>query len=205
MGRNRNKIVGAVVVLALLVGAGVVIASSMDHSEDGGGGSGPGNADDAAFVSGMIPHHEGAVEMAQIALDRAEHPEVKKLANEIIAAQEEEIGTMTPIKEDLEAEHGEHMSGEAHGGMEMDPEKLRTADPFDREFIDMMIPHHEDAVVMAKAELDKGENDTLRKLAEDIISAQNREIEQMRKWREQWYGSSGAEGESSGGHMDEGH
>jgi uncharacterized protein (DUF305 family) len=200
--------VGAAVVLALLVGAGVVIASSMDHSEHGGGGSGAGNADDAAFVSGMIPHHEGAVEMAQIALNRAEHPEIKNLANEIIAAQEEEIGTMTPIKEDLEAEHGEHMSGEGHGGTEMEPEQLRTAEPFDREFIDMMIPHHQDAVEMAKEELDKGENDTLRKLAEDIISAQNREIEQMRKWREEWYGSAGTsskDSEESGGHVDEGH
>ena len=187
MGSKRNLLVAAVVV-AVLAGAGVVIASSMD-----GDGSSAGNTDDAAFVSGMIPHHEGAIEMAQIALDRGEHPEIKKLANEIIAAQEKEIATMTPIKEDLEAEHGEHMAGGGHGGMEMDPEELRTAKPFDREFIDMMIPHHEDAVVMAKEELEKGENDELRKLAEEIISAQNREIEQMRTWREEWYGSSAAE------------
>ena len=205
MSKNRKALAGVVVGIAVLLGAGVVIASSMDHSEHNGGGSGPGNADDAAFVGGMIPHHEGAVEMAQIALDRAEHPEIKKLANEIIAAQEKEIGTMTPIKKDLEAEHGEHMSGGGHGSAEMDPEKLRTAEPFDREFIDMMIPHHEDAVTMANEELEKGENDTLLKLAEDIISAQNREIEQMRKWREEWYGSRGASSGSSGDDMDEGH
>ena len=204
MGKNRKTLTGILVGIALLVGAGVVIASSLD-SEQNGGGSGSGNADDAVFVSAMIPHHEGAVEMAQIALERAERPEVKKLANEIIAAQEKEIRTMTPIKEDLEAEHGEHMAAGEHGSMAMDIEKLRTADPFDREFIDMMIPHHENAVTMAKEELEKGENDTLLKLAEDIVSAQNREIEQLRKWREEWYGSSGASSESSGGQMDEGH
>jgi uncharacterized protein (DUF305 family) len=66
---------------------------------------------------------------------------------------------------------------------------LRDAKPFDREFIDMMIPHHEGAVTMAKEELEKGDNPTLRKLAEDIIAAQNREIAQMREWREKWYGA----------------
>ena len=56
----------------------------------------------------------------------------------------------------------------------------------------MMIPHHEGAIRMAKEELADGEHPTLRELAEEIISAQEREIQQMRDWREAWYGSADA-------------
>jgi uncharacterized protein (DUF305 family) len=195
----------------MLVLALALAACGGDDSDNSGGSAqappaGPGNATDAMFVNSMIPHHEGAVEMAQIAQERAEHPEIKKLADEIITAQEREIGIMEPIRERLAKEHGSAQMEGDHGMAmsEEDLTKLRGADPFDREFIDMMIPHHEGAVTMAEEELDKGENTTLRKLAEDIISSQNREIEQMESWRKEWYGSTGNESgddsEEHGGH-----
>ncbi len=53
-----------------------------------------GDAFDAAFLSEMIVHHEGAVLMAELALTNANHPEVKELATAIIAAQNEEITSM---------------------------------------------------------------------------------------------------------------
>ena len=198
--KNKTKWL-LVAAVTLLAGLALAACGGDDSEQDGGSGAapaaGPGNETDAMFVNGMIPHHEGAVEMAKIAQERAEHPETKKLAGEIITAQEKEIATMTPIREKLVKEHGDgQMEGEHGMGMSKeDLAKLETADPFDREFIDMMVPHHQSAVKMAEEELAKGENATLRKLAEEIVAAQNREIEMMQSWRKEWYGSAGS-GES---------
>ena len=189
--------------LALIAFAAVAVGCGSDNSTSGGSA---GNATDAAFVNDMVPHHESAVEMAELAKTRAEHAEIRQLADDIIAAQNREIKTMESVKaglSDTNSEHmgsEDHMSGDEHSrGMGMDPQQLRDAKPFDRAFIDMMIPHHEGAVTMAKEELSRGKNPTLRGLAEDIVAAQEREIAQMREWREEWHGSAGNSSDSMHG------
>lgn len=59
-----------------------------------------GDSFDEAFLNMMIDHHEGAVDMAESALDNAKHEEIKRLANDIIAAQEGEINMMKAWQED---------------------------------------------------------------------------------------------------------
>ena len=200
-----KTILAALAVLSALglaaVAAGCGDDDHGDHTGGGGGANAAGNATDAAFVNDMVPHHEGAIEMARLAQKEADKEEIRNLADGIIAAQESEIATLRSVQADLgDAHGGAHMSGDEHmRGMDMDADELHGAKPFDREFIDMMIPHHEGAVTMAKEELEKGENPALRKLAEDLISAQSREIAQMREWREMWYGDGRGE-MSHGGH-----
>jgi uncharacterized protein (DUF305 family) len=58
---------------------------------------------------------------------------------------------------------------------------------FDLMFIDMMIPHHQGAIAMAEVALERGEHPELVSLAQEIISAQQAEIDQLRAWRAQWY------------------
>jgi len=156
------------------------------------GGSDAGNGTDRAFVGDMVPHHSSAVDMAKVAQRRGQRPEIKMLANEIIASQSQEIGEMNKAKAALEKDDvkAEKLAVPTDmAGMDMDTGSLETAKPFDRAFIDMMIPHHQGAIRMARAELDKGASDELKTLADEIIAAQTKEIKEMNAWRTKWFGS----------------
>jgi uncharacterized protein (DUF305 family) len=113
-----------------------------DDSESAAGGKGV----DRAFAQAMIPHHESAVQMAEIAQERGESQFVKDLADDIVGTQNAEIETLRAQDSELEqdgVEPGDLGVDEHMMGMEGDPSMLRSADPFDAAFIDMMIPHHE--------------------------------------------------------------
>ena len=180
--------------------------SKMDHSKmdmSSGGVMDPsqmlmenGEYSDERFIDAMAPHHQGAVEMAEVALVRAEHPELRQLAQNIIADQSAEIERLRAIKErefgssDLPTE----MSSEEMEmmGMMEDPQELANQEPFDRAFIDAMIPHHVAAIEMAWVAQENTANDEVRELAQGIVEVQEAEIAQLTEWRREWYG----EGES---------
>jgi uncharacterized protein (DUF305 family) len=165
--------------LAALAAAAAVLAVAGCGSDT----STTGNGADRAFVADMIPHHQSALAMAKIAQQRGSSKFVRSLADGIIASQTSEIATMRAAGAQL-ARAGVKVGslGVAHSmmGMSMDPSMLKHASPFDAEFIKMMVPHHQGAVTMAKAELTKGADPQLKHLARNIISAQQREITQMR-------------------------
>lgn len=157
----------------------------------GMGGMGtPGNVPyDQNFIDGMVPHHQAAVAMAKVAQTKAEHAELKNLADAIIAAQDGEI---TQLKNWRKAWYGSAqiapgMGGHQMGGMDTDLNALANAQPFDRAFIDAMLPHHESAVMMAKEAQTRAEHQELKDLAGRIIASQQREIDQLKAWRAQWY------------------
>jgi uncharacterized protein (DUF305 family) len=142
---------------------------------------------DAAFIDSMIAHHEGAIIMANQALTQAERPEITELANAIITAQEDEIGQMKAWRTSWYPDLAET------SGMEMDMGPMEVPDgdaPFDQRFIQAMIPHHESAVMMAQDALQNAERQEIKDLAQEIITAQEGEIAQMRQWLQEWYGIS---------------
>ena len=184
-----------VVAILVIAVAAVVPAACGDNSESGGAGA---SVTESAFLKGMIPHHESAVEMAELAVDRGEHPEAKMLAREIVQAQTSEIVQMEKIYERLTGEeilpdpvaHKDLGLSQAEAGMhEGGAAMLERANAFDKAFIDAMIPHHQGAVRQARIVLEETDDGELRELADAIVEAQSREIAQMNRWRKRWYGS----------------
>ena len=178
--------------------------AGMDHSQMGHGSMGMGSGgmakqmvmengkySDRRFIDAMVPHHQGAIAMAEVALKNAEHEEIVQLSRNIISSQQAEIEELKSIKQEefgtsnvpMEMSQ-EQMRGM---GMMMNPQQLANQKPFDEAFLDAMIPHHQSAIEMAQVALEKSDNPKIKELAENIISAQQREIEQMREWRMEWY------------------
>lgn len=201
---NLTKHARALFVSAMLafgvLAAGVALAACGDDDPaDSGAAAQPatGNGTDRAFVADMIPHHESAVDMAKIAKQRGESKFVDDLADDIIRTQDAEIATMRAIATKLDAagvKAADLGIAEHQMGMDNDLGMLRKADPFDRAFIDMMIPHHQGAIRMARVEIAKGSNPQAKKLAGQIVEAQAREIDAMNMHRTEEFGAASPAG-----------
>jgi uncharacterized protein (DUF305 family) len=171
--------------LAALVAGGALMLAGCGESDSGdSASSATGNGTDRAFAADMVPHHESAIDMAEIALKRGQSAFVKDLARDIVATQTAEISTLRTEDEGLATAGIKpgSLGVPAHMmGMDGDVATLETAAPFDVAFLALMIPHHEGAIEMAQAELKQGADPQLKALAQDIISAQQREIDAMRE------------------------
>jgi uncharacterized protein (DUF305 family) len=161
------------------------------------------NVLDAHFIEQMIPHHKDAITMANLAQTKAKREEVKQLAQNIIDSQGKEIDQMKNwYKEwfgrevdsgaDVHSMHGMTNSAtqnNLHMGMMgdmSDTTRLENATDFDRAFVEDMIPHHQMAVMMATMLKNGTNRPEMRKLADDIIVAQTKEINEMRTWLKEW-------------------
>jgi uncharacterized protein (DUF305 family) len=159
---------------------------------------------DADFIRMMVPHHEGALDMARIAQERSQRPEIQQMANDILATQQQEIDQMRtwlmdwygrddiPPMSQMPMLEGMPDMGHGHGSAPMDMQAevdaLRAApEPFDLAFINAMIEHHQSAIDAAQAAQSRAQREEIRQLAEAVIAAQQAEIDQMRAWQQEWY------------------
>ncbi len=152
---------------------------------------------DKHFIEQMIPHHEGAIEMAKLAQERATQPEIKTLANSVIKSQSEEIttmknwyndwyGTEVPDTADNKLGMGRGMMRGGMMGDQNDMDALKNAKDFDKAFIEEMIPHHQMAVMMANMLAQGTKREEMKSLSRNIIDAQTKEINDMRSWYKLW-------------------
>ncbi len=181
-----------VVILGVLATSFTLTGCSMNGMDMGGGsssGSPSASADnfnnaDVTFAMEMSAHHQQAIEMAQLVLDKSGiDPKVTTLAQDIKAAQDPEIQQMKSWLAGW-GQKTDAMSGMDHSGMLMpasDMTALEEAAGLDASklFLTQMTAHHTSAIEMAKTEVDKGKNADAVALAKRIIDAQTAEISKM--------------------------
>ncbi len=142
---------------------------------------------DLDFVQGMMPHHQGAIDMAKVVLQFGKDPEIKKLAEGVIKAQEGEIAFMKdwlakadqtafPVVPDSAKANEQAMS------VMMKNMSATYSGDADVDFVKGMIPHHQGAIDMAKVAQQYVRDASLLKLASDVVNAQEGEITFMNDW-----------------------
>lgn len=206
MNSTRSLIHRAALGATAVAAALVLAACGSENGSDTGSGTrtpasasaedaaGAHNDQDVSFAQDMIPHHQQAIRMSRMAGSQASSAEVRDLAARIGKAQAPEIETMSgwleSWGEDVPSsmpgmDHGGHSDGSDMPGMmdteDMDELMAASGRGFDTMFLTMMVEHHEGAVEMATTETEKGRYGPAKKLAGDIITAQNAEIEEMNK------------------------
>ncbi len=191
--RSLLVLVGAALLVVLGLATGLLGTGDADPSA---GGSLPADTavashsaavsvpDETSFISGMIPHHQEAVDSATALLTLTRRPEVRAAAEEIVRVQSDEIAKLGAwlaewYQDASPAEPYEPMMRALAG---LSPEEA------DSTFVADMIVHHEMAMAMAEAYLAlPGPHRTeVQSLADEIVATQGEEIERMRSWLEAW-------------------
>jgi uncharacterized protein (DUF305 family) len=185
------SIIGALLISIVIVASAGMGNSSSEKDELGmmGGHGHNSNSQmvgsDAMFLQMMIPHHEQAVVMSDLALSISKDADVLKLAKQIKDAQAPEIIKMQGWLTDAGlSEDPGHSMGDGMGGMLSDSElsalKVSTGKAFDKLFLAGMIAHHEGAIQMVMM-IENSPNSEIKNLGQAIIKSQSAEIDLMKE------------------------
>lgn len=169
--------------------------SGMDHGSMQSSPNAASQPYDLQFIDTMANHHQGAIEMAEMALKKSNNAELRTFAQKIIDDQKKEITQMKDWREKWYAGKPESVNMQMPGmmdsmkmmaGDEMKKMEAASGKDFDVRFLDMMTPHHAGAVMMAKEALTRAEHPEIKTLAQAIIREQEKEIGQMADWKARW-------------------
>ncbi len=158
-----------------------------------------------AFITGMIGHHRGAIEMAQMAVRKSPQPELRAAAQKMVEDQQAEIEKLTAFLRDWygqEPPPGSDAPADVMAMFDMPimqgmmPDmaarmmalEAKSGADFDIEFMSAMTDHHGTAIMMAAPVLISGYHEDLYTVAQNVVVSQGEEIRQMDRWLDQWYG-----------------
>ena len=196
MWTTRRRLIAGTAATVLLFGGGVATAAQL--MPDAGAAARPtagmgmgemaGSAD-AMFAVQMAVHHESAVQMARMAEQRVQRPEIRQLARDIERAQTAEIAQLraaaTRLGADPDAPAG-GMGSEMAAGMGSETDLAEVPDDqFDRAFLEAMIPHHQMGVHMARMVQRAGSDQEIGAMAAEMVRVQTDEISLMQGWLDQ--------------------
>ena len=153
---------------------------------------------DKAYLADMIAHHQGALNMASQARELTTKAEIRTLADAIITSQVTEVQQMMDWQQewgysttDSSNPHAGHMM-ESSGSMGDDMANMEakldglSGEAYDKEFLKQMILHHQQAVDMSKYADTNAKHQEVKDLAQAVISAQEKEIADMKSWQQKW-------------------
>ncbi|MEW6611580.1 DUF305 domain-containing protein [Thermithiobacillus tepidarius DSM 3134] len=147
---------------------------------------------DLQFLDTMIQHHRGAIEMARLAEQKAQHDELKTFARKTQKDQQQDIEEMQRYRERWYGGKPDAVNAALPGmrgtlGMEMGPLQDAKGDAFDRLFLDMIKKHHDGAVALSKDAQQKAAHPELRKLAGKMLQMNQEDIKKAERWQTAWY------------------
>jgi uncharacterized protein (DUF305 family) len=140
---------------------------------------------DIDFANMMIEHHKAAVDMANIELAKGTDAKMKSMARGIITKQTAEIKEMEEAIAKHKSSGMKHAPGFLQKSMDEMKNKMgsmQMSNSIDKDFAGMMILHHEEAITMAKAEVENAMNPALKKMAQKMITDQTKEIAEFKNW-----------------------
>lgn len=153
---------------------------------------------DKAYLADMIAHHQGALNMASQARELTTKAEIRTLADAIITSQVTEVQQMIDWQQewgysttDSSNPHAGHMM-ESSGTMGDDMANMEaklnglSGEAYDKEFLKQMILHHQQAVDMSKYADTNAKHQEVKDLAQAVITAQEKEIADMKSWQQKW-------------------
>ena len=153
---------------------------------------------DKAYLTDMIAHHQGALNMASQARELTTKAEIRTLADAILTSQATEVQQMMDWQQewnysatDSSNPHAGHMM-ESSGSMGDDMANMESklnglsGEAYDKEFLKQMILHHQQAVDMSKYADTNAKHQEVKDLAQAVITAQEKEIADMKSWQQKW-------------------
>ena len=144
---------------------------------------------DLDFAHMMIIHHQAAIEMSEVEIAKGTDAQITTMAKNIVTAQKNEIEQLQQFitnnkipeaKTKMDEMH--HQLSETMKAMMVKMNNMQMTGNTDKDFVMMMIPHHESAVTMAKDELTHGKQPGLKKMAQKMIADQTKEINELKAW-----------------------
>jgi uncharacterized protein (DUF305 family) len=140
---------------------------------------------DIDFANMMIEHHKGAIDMANIELSKGTDAKMKSMAQDIITKQTAEIkelGDAIAKHKSSGMKHAEGFLQKSMAEMKGKMGSMQMSSNTDKDFATMMIFHHEEAIKMAKAEVENAMSPALKKMAQKTITDQTKEIGEFKNW-----------------------